>query len=350
MEAITPAPAPTLEPISGRAAYEAAHHGAVIIDLSAHFGRFELIDRDRLDLLHRMSTNDMNSLSEGEGRATVLTTALARIIDQLVVYHQGDTALAIAGPAMMRTVRLWLQKHIFFNDRIKTRDISAETVQIGLYGAQAAAVAARIAPGAESLPMHHFLRVPLTVSNGTESPLTVARSFPIAGGGFTLIAPASLRDALLALLTAPAEAAVATPIDATAYGLLRIESGVPEAGRELTEEYIPLEAGLWDAVSFSKGCYIGQEIIARMESRNKLARVLVTLTIDGAPVTPGTPIAGAEKEVGVITSACAFPVRDGEPPCTLALGYIRTEGLAQPLQAAGYPAAIVHSASAGRPT
>src|SRR5258706_15833186 len=88
-----------------------------LFDRSAQQGRLQLTDRDRLDLLHRMSTNDMNSLQPGEGRSTVLTTALARIIDRLIVYNRGETALVLAN--YPDVVRGWLQKHIFFQDKVK---------------------------------------------------------------------------------------------------------------------------------------------------------------------------------------------------------------------------------------
>jgi aminomethyltransferase len=336
--------------VTGLAAYQQAHRSAVLIDHSAAFGRFELVDRDRLDLLHRMSTNDTNGLHEGEGLATVLTTALARIIDQLVVYHMGDTALAISGPGMLRPVRLWLQKHIFFNDKIKTRDVSAELAQLGLYGPHAAAIADQIAPGAASLAVHHFQ----AAATPTGARLLVARTFPVAGDGYWIFVPAAERAAVLGwvqTLQLPEGVGHALQTDATTYQVLRIESGVPEAGHELTEEYIPLEAGLWDAVSFSKGCYIGQEIIARMESRNKLARVLVGLEMrlpNGAALpTTGSAITAEGKTVGTLTSIAQHPI---EGDRYIALGYVRTEAVGKPLTSASIDLRVVHNASPGRPT
>ena len=79
--------------------------------------------------------------------------------------------------------------------------------------------------------------------------------------------------------------------DRDLYDLLRIESGIPEIDHEISDEYIPLEANLWGDVSFSKGCYIGQEIIARMESRGKLAKMLVGVE-SASPLMAGTKIEG----------------------------------------------------------
>jgi aminomethyltransferase len=123
----------------------------------------------------------------------------------------------------------------------------------------------------------------------------------------------ALRDAL--------SAAGVIPIDDDAYDYLRIEAGRPRLGRELTLDYIPLEADLWADVSFSKGCYTGQEIIARMESRGKLAKRLMRLR-PAALVAAGTEITAAGRPVGTITSAA-----DG-PAGPLALGYVKTNALA----------------------
>ena len=116
---------------------------------------------------------------------------------------------------------------------------------------------------------------------------------------------------------------------------------MPESAHELTEDYIPLEAGLWDSVSFSKGCYIGQEIIARMESRNKLAKTLVVLHFDqpGAPLELGLSVTNASHEsVGTLTSIA--PTTEGS---ITALAFVKPD-YAEPdtqLHAAGNPARVV---------
>jgi aminomethyltransferase len=105
--------------------------------------------------------------------------------------------------------------------------------------------------------------------------------------------------------------------DEAAFDLLRIEAGLPRFGREMTQDYIPLETGLWDDVSFNKGCYTGQEIIARMESRGKLAKRLVELQPTVA-VEPGSPVLAGGKVVGSVTSAAVGP--NGP----VALAYVKT--------------------------
>src|SRR5947207_1867879 len=104
----------------------------LLFDRSTAQGRILMTDRDRFDLLQRMSTNDFRTIAPGQGISTVLTTAIARIIDRVIVYHRGDTALMLTNyPAVIRG---WLQKHIFFQDKVKLRDVSAELGQLELQG------------------------------------------------------------------------------------------------------------------------------------------------------------------------------------------------------------------------
>jgi folate-binding protein YgfZ len=288
-DAATTSPAAASDPA---AEYAAALSGAVVVWRNQE-GRLRALDRDRLDLLHRMSTNDLNSLPVGRARATVLTTPIARIVDLLWVLNRGDTALALTSPGRATAVRRWLAGYIFYNDKVKFEDASADLAQFGVFGPRAAAVAEALLLGAGSLDADAF---------SEQVDLLVLRGRPLAGDGFTVIGPAAQAPGLW-------EAALragAVPAGEQAYEWLRLRAGQP-AGPELSEDYIPLEANLWSAVSFNKGCYIGQEIIARMESRGKLARRLVGLQLD-APVAAGAEVSReGGAAVGAVTSAGILP-------------------------------------------
>jgi folate-binding protein YgfZ len=274
------------------AEYAAARNGAVVI-ARPHVGRLRALDRDRLDLLHRMSTNDLTQMAVGEARLTVLTTPIARIVDVLLVLNRGETALCLTGVGRATAVRRWLAGYIFYNDKVKYEDASATLGQLMLCGPRAAIVADTLRPGSAALAENRF---------SDEDDIIMLRGPAWAREGFTLIAPPEK----LAVLWEQAVHAGAVPAGQEAYQLLRLAAGAPEAGHEITDEYIPLEANLWPAVSFSKGCYIGQEIIARMESRGKLARRLVGLKLD-APVTAGAEVRAGENVIGAITSAGVLP-------------------------------------------
>jgi aminomethyltransferase len=292
------------KPMSTDSDYLAAQTGAVLINRNSE-GRVRVTGRDRLDLLHRMSTNDTNSLAAGEARQTVLTTALARIVDAPWVLNRGETALMVTGPGRATAVRRWLAGYIFFRDEVKLEEASAELSQLAIFGKEAAAIAEALLPGSGALNPNRF---------SEQEGLLAWRGRPLAGDGFHLIAPAAQFDSLWAR----AVAAGAVAASEESYQLLRLAAGVPEAGHELTESYLPLETDLWDAVSFTKGCYIGQEIIARMESRGKLARRLSGLRLE-APAALGAEVRAGGAVVGEVTSAGVLP---GLGPA--ALSVIRT--------------------------
>jgi len=280
--------------------------------------------RDRLDLLHRMSTNDLTGMGANEGRTTVLTNALARIVDRLIVVNLVAVAAApstasdgVASPpstrdaaaqkvlmlgsaGMGQKIRRWLAGYIFFQDDVKFTDASTEMTQLLVFGLRAEAVAEALAPGASALSPYHVLR---------QGGAIVGRGDPLGGSSFFIVVEKAAKDAWWEKALA-AGAVAATP---EVYEVIRIESGRPEINREMGEDYIPLEANLWDEVNFSKGCYIGQEIIARMESRGKLAKRLTGWRSVG-PLAPGTEFSSGT----LITSAAESP-RFG----WIGLGYVK---------------------------
>lgn len=289
------------------AAYEAAHHKAIVVDRSA-LGILKFSGASRLDLIHRMSTQDILKLQNGQGAATVLTTDIGRIIDRLLLYATSDALYALTGENHAQAIARYLMRYVFFNDDFHLEDLSQQTAVLGVYGQRAKTILANLFGPAVELPLHHWRRLSL-------DSLTVYlhRTDPIAGEGYFVMAQTADKETLWQRLVA----AGLTPAGEEAFELLRIESGRPRLGRELTLDYIPLEANLWDDVSFKKGCYVGQEIIARLESRGRLAKKLLRLR-PTAPVEAGMGITAEGKAAGLITSAAVGP----QGP--VALGYVRT--------------------------
>ena len=291
--------------------YKAAHESAIVVDRSK-LGVLKFTGESRLDLLHRMSTQALEGLQSGEGRATILTTDIGRMIDRLLIYTTSDAVYAVTGEENADAVARYLMRFVFFNDDFHIEDLSDETVIFGVYGARAAELLRPLFGDDVDVPLHHWRQLEL---NGMV--VYLHRTDPIAGGGYLVMTAADDREAVWTQLT---EAGL-TPADRTAYDYLRVESVVPAFGHEITEDYIPLEANLWDDVSFNKGCYIGQEIIARMESRGRLAKQLVPLHPE-APVEEGATIEANGRRAGVVTSAGAGPAGPR------ALGYVKTKPLA----------------------
>ena len=297
--------------------YEAAYANAIIVDLNTR-GIIQLDGRDRGDFINRMSTNKLVELQAGEGRATVLTTPIGRIIDLLAFLHDDERALLITGEGRGQRIMDYLRRNIFFNDQVRMQDLSASYGLYGFYGKTAAEILVRTIP---EIPQteHDFVKHENIIIINAEA-LTGNRGFWLSG-------ERALLDKWLHDLM-QTEGVIRADHDT--YELLCIEAGYPLTGHELTEEYIPLEAGLWHAVSFNKGCYTGQEIIARMESRGKLAKTLVRLEMSEA-LPPGMLLTQEDgKSVGSITSV-ARKTDDLYP----GLGFIKPDALSHAALFAG---------------
>jgi aminomethyltransferase len=307
--------------------YKAAHEAAVFIDRSS-LGMLKFSGETRLDLINRMSTQKVLGLQDGQGAATVLTTEIGRIIDRLILYATNDAAYCLTGENNSDNIARYLMRFVFFMDDFHIEDLTAETAVFGVYGCKAAQMLGELF-GADiaDLPLHHWRQVD---HEGTA--VYIHRTDPIAGGGYFVMGHVDDQAAIETMLVEKGIAAIDEPL----FDYLRIESGQPRFGRELTNDYIPLEANLWDDVSFNKGCYTGQEVIARMESRGRIAKQLVKI-MPNSPLESGAELRAGGKRAGQVTSTA-----DG-PKGALALAYVKTAFLenGDSLEAGEIPARIV---------
>lgn len=279
-------------------------------------GVIRVTGESRLDLIDRMSTQKVKQLQGGEGAATVLTTDIGRIIDRLLIYADENEMFFLTGENNAANIFGYFMRYIFFNDDFHMTDVTAETAVIGVYGSTAQTQLNQLGVETE-LPRHHWRKGEI----GGVS-VSVHRADPVQGDGYLLVVSTAEADQLKAQL----ETAGITPIDQAEFEQMRVASGLPLFGHELTTDYIPLETDLWDDVSFNKGCYIGQEIIARMESRGRISKKLVRLEADGE-LEMGAEITADGKKAGTITSVAG----------QLAMGYVKTAALEAetPLQVNG---------------
>jgi folate-binding protein YgfZ len=249
-------------------------------------------------------------LQPGQGAATVFTTPIARIIDRTVIYARETDLLMVTSRGNQGRVYQWLRKYIFFNDDVQIKDVTAETAMVSVYGATAHQILQTVSgEDLSGLPVHYWRTVRIA-----EVEVLIARADPIAGSGFHVIGEqAALTEVWQSLV-----ANGVVPSGEETYQVLRIEAGRPEFGHELGDEYIPLEANLWAEVSFTKGCYTGQEIIARMESRQRLAKQLMGLRFESEVTLPATLLSD-EREVGVVTSVAHSPALGW-----IGLGYVKS--------------------------
>lgn len=294
---------------------EAARSRVALLDRSS-LGRLLARGTDVLDLLDRLSTNRVVDLPAGRGASTVLATAKGRIVDWLTVLRPDDALLIVTSPERRTAVAQWIDLYTFDEDAT-LEDVTSETAMLGVVGPHAATVVERVLGVAVAdLPPLGCLAATLGAHD-----VTVARTDPGGQAGYDLVVSAAVATILWdALLEAGAPHGIA-PIGEDAFEALRVAAGTPRWGRELSEERNPLEAGLEGAISWDKGCYTGQEVVARLHTYHKVQRYLVGLALEGdGSAVPGTPLVADGKSVGVVSSV-ARGLETGGP---VALGYLRT--------------------------
>jgi len=284
------------------AEYEAADRAAILLDRS-HEGRILVGGGDRLSLINRMSTNDLSALPIHDGRATVFTDANARILFRAECYHRPEGLLLISDPGRGQALANFLRRNIFFGDKASVKDQSAATAQFALHGARADEIANALDGRLRELPVMGSAEIEVA---GIAAILL--RRKPISGGHWSLICAADAALAVHKQLIELGQPFGLRPAGSLVYNILRIRGGRP-GGRELSSDYIPLEVGLWDEISFNKGCYTGQEIIARMESRERVAKAMVKVKMSRLVPAPA-PLYSGGRAVGALTSSVEAP--DGD--------------------------------------
>jgi tRNA-modifying protein YgfZ len=277
--------------------------------------RLIAIGPDILDLLHRLSTGDVKGLRPGEGRPTVLTNPKGRIVERLFVHHFGDDGvLLVAGPGAGARVLAHLRKFTFAEDT-GLSDLTPTTAAYAVAG-PLWAEAARAA-GVPDLPP--FGAASCLVGGGRAR---AARTNGFDERGILVVCERGDATRVESALVAGAESVGGAAIDPATLEAWRVLERLPASGHELTEDHNPLEAGLRDAVSFTKGCYVGQEVVARLNTYDKVSREVVRLDLaPGAPApAPGAVVRFDGREIGVITSAVQLPGRDE----AVALAYLKS--------------------------
>lgn len=292
-----------------RSIREAAQSGAAIYN-SSSWGKILVSDRDRLRFLHNQSTADFERLKAGSGCDTVFVTATARTIDLASCAILDDEVLVISSPNRRKYLFDWLDRYIFFADKVRLEDITDRTASYSLMGAASDRLLADLGcPNLTDLPLHYHQLITI---DGIE--VRIIKGTELGLPGYRLICDRQAGESLYQqILTLDA-----TSIDESAWEYLRIAQGRPMPDAELTEDYNPLEVGLWQTISFDKGCYIGQETIARLNTYKGVKQYLWGIKLS-APVVVGTPLTVAGEKVGVVTSCSEL---DGE---VAGLAYVRAK-------------------------
>jgi len=306
-------------PADSLVAYEAARRSAASIDRSDR-GRIVVSGADRASYLQGLLTNDVVALKPGEGCYAAYLTAQGRMISDLHVYELGDVMLLTMSGEAKDAVLAKLDQFIFSED-VQLGDVTGTFAQVAVVGPEAAQVAAAVLGGVaadvlQSLPEHGNLR-----TGWDGGPAIVVRVTDTGEPGYDLFVDRERAAPLVAALGA----AGAVEADAATAEAIRIESGTPLFHRDMDETTIPLEANLESrAISFSKGCYVGQEVVIRVLHRGhgRVARKLVGLRVDAVEApTPATVIRSGDREIGVVTSSTWSPALQAP----IALGYVHRD-------------------------
>ncbi|MDF5711208.1 MAG: folate-binding protein [Nostoc sp. S4] len=292
------------------AAIQAATEAVAICDRSG-WGRIKVSGDDRLRFLHNQSTNDFLALKPGQGCDTVFVTSTARTIDLVTAYVREDAVILLVSPNRRQFLMEWLDKYIFFADKVELSDITQYTNTLSLIGPGSDAVIEKLGIG-ELIGQPYGSHQVYTIAPAEGVRIAVGSGFAIPG--YTLTFPytdkATVWDKLLE--------AGAVEMSDRAWEVLRILQGRPAPDAELTDDYNPLEAGLWQTISFNKGCYIGQETIARLNTYKGVKQHLFGVKLSAAAEV-GSAIAIGDEKVGKLTSYTQTP------DSYFGLAYIRTK-------------------------
>ena len=288
--------------------------GAGLIDLSSR-GRIRVGGSEAVMFLNGLITNDMKTLAENRWMPAAFPTVQGRLIGAVRVVRTADSFLidtdAESHEAILKTVSRFTLAGDF-----KVSDLTDSTSLLTLQGKRAVGVAEEVfETSLADLPRDGSVEL-----EWKDTPVTIIRATHTSEDGFDLMIDsaraAEVREALIS--------AGAQPVSDDTLETLRVEAGIARYGRDMDESNVVIETNLDDAVSYTKGCYIGQEIIIRIKHRGHVAKKLTGLRFDtDQKIESGAVIKSEDKEIGRVTSAVFSPKLD----CTIALGYLRYEYL-----------------------
>src|ERR1044071_4000740 len=295
--------------------YEAVREGgAGLIDLSAARGRIRVSGSEATMFLNGLMTNDMKALAANRWMPSVFPTVQGRLIGAVRVIRAGEPTFLIdtettSHDAVLKTISRFTMAGDF-----KVSDVTAETALLSVQGDIAGEVIDKVFETSTSeIPVNGVSEV---------SGVTIIRASHTGENGFDVVIDSSRKAELLQAL----ETAGAQPISEDTFEILRVEAGIARFGRDIDETNVVPETNLDDAVSYTKGCYVGQEIIVRIKHRGHPAKKLTGLRFEtDEQIEPGAIIHSTEnQEIGRVTSAVVSP-RLG----SIGLGYVRYEHLAE---------------------
>jgi folate-binding protein YgfZ len=294
--------------------YTALREAVGVIDLSLR-GKLRITGPDRASFLNAMVTNDVQALRPGAGCNAAKLSVQGKMEAGMHLLCLPDELWCDVDPGPAAALGATLARHLILEDA-RIEDVTDAWALVAIQGPRAAAALAAVGVDVTRLVAH----LEHEIAPLAGAAVRVVRDDHTGDGGFDLWVEAA---AAAAVWDARVAHAGARPVGMTALELRRIEAGIPWFGSELTGAEFPMEAGLEDGwISYTKGCYVGQEPVARLRHRGHLNRELRGLWLQGGGLPErGAPLWAGDKRVGALTSAA----RSHRLGRTIGLGYVHRD-------------------------
>ncbi|HZF20996.1 MAG TPA: glycine cleavage T C-terminal barrel domain-containing protein, partial [Dongiaceae bacterium] len=279
-----------------------------ILDLS-HLGRLTVTGRDRSSFLHGLLTNDITNLKEYQGTRACLLTPKARVLADMHVHNLSDRLLLDTDESPSSRLKSTLDQFIVTED-VRIEDSTDGLLLLSLQGPKAADMIRQVLrTDVSTLPRN---------ANQALGPSVIINHDRTGQGGYDIVIPRNESESVWqAFLLQGVQ-----PVGTDALDILRLEAALPKYGVDLDENTLVLEAGLKDAISFNKGCYMGQETVARATFIGRVNRRLAQIHAKASHgLGSGARLFGDNKEAGVVTSSVYSPALSG----VVGLGYVQKD-------------------------
>ncbi len=280
----------------------------------SYLGKVSIKGADGLDLINRISTNDMSQLIMGSVCDTVFTTPKGRIIDYCRVMRYENELIMISSYIDCHHIIDWVNRFVILED-VQPVDVSDQYLWLTLIGPESTRFVRGICgqTSLEENDEHVWLE-----KDGVHFAALLNRNFMYPSYNFCL--PVKGSTEIVSWLKGEVEKYGGGIIGDKAFQVVRVESGMPDWGTELTEDYNPHEARLLNAVSFTKGCYTGQEVIARLDTYEKVQKYLMIIDLsETISQKPPLNIYHDDEQIGKLTSYIYDPISVR----SVGLGYIK---------------------------
>ena len=275
--------------------YEALYEGAAWLDLS-HRARIKATGEDRLRLLHALASNAVEGLLPGQGVRTFFLDAHGHILADSRIWVFEDHVLLDTEAETRQVLLAHLDKYIIMDD-VSLEDVTDTVAMLAVEGPRALKVVEKM--WGRQVPNqsdHHVEKDHVTLIKASMS----------GQPGYWITTAQAAKAELIRRL----EAEGVAPASLNEAAVVRVENAIPRHTQDFSDKTLPQESGRMEQVSFTKGCYLGQEIVERIRARGEVRRELAWIEMDAPePPEPGSPLLLTEQEVGVLTSPVFSPRR-----------------------------------------